>query len=90
MLLSINTFPHNINKIGLISKFMTLTSFLKTTLIIYSMNGSLDYLLNDNYNSAKAAVNPHIIDYMINKDNPNYMFGQNIYFEKSNSMVDKK
>jgi hypothetical protein len=40
--------------------------------IIYSLNGSLDAVINNNYNSAKAAVNPYMIDWLMNKDNPDY------------------
>lgn len=52
---------------------------LMLTSAIYFMNGSLDAVISDKYSSAKAAVSPYIIDYLINKDKPDYK--PNIEFE---------
>jgi hypothetical protein len=59
------------------------------TSVIYSLNGSLDAIINDNYSSAKAAVSPYIIDYIINKDKPEYVFNIGLDWKHSNFNIRK-
>jgi hypothetical protein len=52
---------------------MTWKRFLMMTAVVYSLNGSLDSIINDNYGSTKANPNPYMIDYIINWGKPNYV-----------------
>jgi hypothetical protein len=46
--------------------------FILLTTTIYFMNGSLYDIVNDDHTSIRAAPNPYIIDYLINKNKQDY------------------
>jgi hypothetical protein len=52
---------------------MGIKRFAVMTGILFSLNGSLDTVINDNYGAAKAASNPYMIDYLMHWNDPNYV-----------------
>ncbi|MGV8151437.1 MAG: hypothetical protein ACP5NV_06955 [Candidatus Woesearchaeota archaeon] len=67
---------------------MNIARLIVMTAVVYSLNGSLDGLVNDNYSSARAAINPYVIEYLINKNNKNYVPKIGIGYEKFEKAID--
>jgi hypothetical protein len=68
---------------------MSVRRMVFLTAIIYSMNGSLDSLINNNYNSTEAAVSPYIIDYVLNKDKSDYKLDTRLEWDNITKSVKK-